>query len=88
MGLRRILTLILQCLNFSTCDEEVSELFLCRGLRCRGLNGFEEDINLDFAVLELQHLRCRVHEFVRLRCCCCSMSRGEMLLLPVEHWLR
>ena len=24
-----------------------------------GLNGFEEDINLDFAVLELQHLRCR-----------------------------
>ena len=29
-----------------------------------------------------------MHEFVRLRCCCCSMSRGEMLLLPVEHWLR
>ena len=24
-----------------------------------GLNGFEEDINLDFAELELQHLRCR-----------------------------
>ena len=24
-----------------------------------GLIGFEEDINLDFAVLELQHLRCR-----------------------------
>ena len=24
-----------------------------------GLIGFEEDINLDSAVLELQHLRCR-----------------------------
>ena len=32
-----------------------------------GLIGFEEDINLDFAVLDLVHWQCY----------CCSMSRSE-----------
>ena len=58
MGLRRILILILLCLKFSTCDAEVSELSFL---------GFEENINLDFAVLELVHWQCY----------CCSMSRSE-----------